>query len=224
MLNKLLVATALVFVVPALGMAGGRATFQGSSPQTHQSTTMHIVWEDENTLRMEVGSDAYMIVRDGKAYTVTMRGNKPVVMEMGGMMKMMGAIAKQANKSKQTPFRKPDEIKATGRTDTVAGIEGQVYVINMTDANGNQKTQEVVLTDEPVVVEMTRSYMNAIGTMFNAQGPVNFWKSLPAEQQGLLRSGDDFYVTEIEATDPPDELFELPAKPMSLGSMFGGAF
>lgn len=223
MRNKISIVIALVLAVPALAVAGGRATFQGSNPKTHQDSTIEIVWQDQHTLRMEAGSsDAWFIIRDGKAYTVTMQGDKPTVMEMGGVMKMFGAMAKkQADKSNQSSFSKPDDIKATGRTETVAGIKGQVYLVKTTDADGNEKTQEVVLTGDPVVVEMTRAYVTAMGDLFDIQGPADFWQALPTERQGLLRSGDDFHVKNVDATNPPDELFELPAKPMSLGSMFG---
>jgi hypothetical protein len=213
----------LIVAVPALAIAGGKATLQAASGTGH-ATTIHIEWQNSRTLRMQTdGGPSYFIARDGKAYSVTMNDGRPMVMDMASMMSMMrGAPKGGAVGAKAPAFADPGSFEATGATETVAGVKGDVYRMQWTDAHGKHKTQDVVLTDDPTVVEMTRAYFGSVSSMFGNSDASRFQDKMPGNDQGLLRVGDQFRVESISHENPADSRFKLPAKPMSLQQMMRG--
>lgn len=215
------IVAVLLIALPALAIAGGKATFEISG-QADATTTL--TWQDAETLRMQSGAQpGYILLRDGKAYSVTNVGGTPRVMALQGMMKMMQGMGKQAGHTPAAPdFGHIDSVETTGDSETVAGIDGHVYQMHWTDADGSKKSGKAVLTGDPLAVEMTHAYLGSVAAMSDSESQTNFQKSLPSGQQGLLRLGDTFRVQSIERADPPASTFELPAKPMDLQQMMGG--
>lgn len=172
-------------------------------------------------LRMNVegqGGDAYMLIRDGKIYSVT--GN--MVIDAGSMMQAAGSQAKTPGDS----MARFHALEATGRNETVAGISGKVHVLDFTDHNGRRQQKEVVLSDDQRVVEMQRAFLRMTKTMADAAGTdtggaADFEAAL--DGRGVLRMGNEMRVAEISGDDPGAGRFELPSKPKSM-SDFGGAF
>lgn len=206
----------LLAALPLTGLAAGSATLG-----TGQATS-RILWQDSDTLRMQQGSNDgdYFLVRDGTAYSVTNRGGKPMVIDMGAMLQMMRGAA--GSQDAQPNLPQPGSFEATGDRETVAGIPGQVYRMQWTDGQGQQHKQEVVLTDDPRVVEMTRAYLGSIGAMFGGESASGFQQAMPADARGLLRVGQDFRLVEISDAQPAESEFELPAEPTSLQDMMRG--
>jgi len=227
-----MIATIVLLSLPCTVLAGGKATIitasQPMQPGRHSksgaSETMTVTWRDANTLRMDMGDQAsYLIMRDGKAYSVTQAGGQVRVMDMSAMMKMMQSMGGQGAKSKsKNPFGRIESIEATGATDTVAGVTGRVYQMRWTEGDGRQKSGEAVLTDDPLVVEMTRAYLGSMSAMIGADNTQSFEKSLPDDDRGMLRMGDQFRIDSISRSDPPASTFTLPAEPMDLQSLMGG--
>src|SRR5699024_8971606 len=112
-----------------------------------------------------------------------------------------------------TSFGHIDSVEATGDNATVAGIDGHVYNIAVTNTDGKSETRKAVLTDDPLVVAMTRVYVDALLTLFAPDIADNLKTKLPADDRGLLRSGQDFRLTAISGEEPDASLFELPAEP-----------
>lgn len=222
---------AIVVLLPCVALAGGKATMVTTSQPVQQPgrsatagtpTTMTITWRDADTLRMDMGNEGdYFIMRDGKAYSVSQSDGETMVMDMEGMGAMVQAMANKGKK-KENPFGSIDSVKATGATDTVAGVKGRVYHMTWTDPDGSHKSGDAVLTDDPLVVEMTRAYLGSMSTMVGAENTESFEKSLPDDDHGMLRMGDQFRIDSISRSDPPASTFTLPAEPMDLQSLMGG--
>lgn len=193
-------------------LAGGSATWSGGGQ------SMHIDWRDADTVRMNTSASDYMLVRDGKAYMVSNRGGQPMVLDWDAMRSMIGAAPVPKT---QGPVGDDAlvSMEATGRTETVAGIEGEYYRITYRD-DGVEKSREVVLSDHPLAVEMTQAWfttMQAIAGSVGGEGSIDF--EFANRELGMLRSGDDFRVTEISGETPPAGDFELPAEPRSIPGM-----
>lgn len=214
----------LALLLPLIAVAGGRATLEAGA--AGGGDVIELTWKDENTLRMQTGSQSdYFIARDGKAYSVTMQGGQPMVMDMQAMMGAVRAMAGQqgGGAAAETPeFVKSGSFEATGKTETVAGIKGEVYRMEWEDPDGKRQVQEAVLTDDPTVVEMTRAYWGSIAAMFGGEEIDDFRNSMPGGKQGLLRVGTQFRVKSISNDTPPDSHFELPAKPMNMQDLMRG--
>lgn len=199
--------------LPAVVLAGGTAVIES------EGKSKQIYWQDDGTLRIG-GADAskYMIMRNGKAYSVSMAGGKPRVFEISGMFKMLTSMAK--SQSNQGALAKVENVEDTGERKTVAGIEGRVYLLTVTNPDGQTKTKRAVLTDNPLVVEMTRIYMSSMWELLGLEnGYEEFMAALPEDHRGLLSSENGFQVKSISEKKPAASLFDLPAKPKSLAEI-----
>ncbi len=209
---------ALLLCLPGLAMADGVATIALDEDQS-----MQLAWQGEQTVRMEVGqADSYMLLRDGSVYSVTNTSGTPRVMNLTSMMKAFGAAAAQQNGG-NSPFGDAhvEKVVDTGKTRTVAGITGKVYQVTAVDADGTTRTTETVLTDNPLVVEMTRAYLGGFMSAF-AESDDKFQETmaaLPGDMKGILASGDGYAIQSISADVPSADYFALPAKPKDLGGM-----
>lgn len=203
---------------PLCAWAAGTATIATNG----ESNTM--AWLDSNTIRfdMSTADDGYMISRDGKAYVVypDEAAGMPPVVEIGDMMRGFAEAASNDEGGKASPLTmRITSIKATGKKETVAGIDGDVYELTTTNKQGKSQTTQAVFTADPLAVEMTAAYLALSKAMMGAEMIAEFTSALPKDKGGLLRMGDDMVVQSI-ATDPPaTSAFELPAKPVNMGDL-----
>src|SRR3546814_17467482 len=135
--------------LPMLALAAGTATIDGKSMSDGAIT---IMWQDDGALRINPDPNTpenYMIIRDGKVYNVSRSDGKPMVMEVGGMLKAFGAMAADSQTGEQAIPAGIESVKATGKSETVAGIEGHVYKVTTVKADGPKKTDEATLSSDP---------------------------------------------------------------------------
>lgn len=207
-----------LLLVPAAALAAGSARLRADTESG--STVMNVSWSGDGALRMDTSdSPGHFIVRDGKAYMVMQQGGRTLVMDLASMMKM--AAGQSGGLPSGNSFGRVESITATGASETVAGIEGRVYEVTWTDGDGKRRSGEVVLTDDPLVAEMTQAYLAAVQAMSGADTTA-YRQSLPEGERGLLRSGDDFRIESISGDAPAADAFELPAEPMDLQKMMQG--
>jgi hypothetical protein len=172
-------------------------------------------------LRMSVGGqgeDAYMLIRDGKIYSVS----GDMVIDAGSMMQAFGGQTKTPGDS----LARFHALEATGRSETVAGISGEVHVLDFTDHDGRRQQKDVVLSEDDRVVALQEAFLRMTKTMAEATGTdTGGAADLEAalDGRGVLRMGNEMRVTEISGETPAAERFELPSEPKSMGD-FGGAF
>lgn len=205
--------------------ASGVAVFHGKKAQ---DSTIELEYLNRNTIRMNIkqkdAGDSYMLIRDGKAYTVSVQNGKTHVMDMaslGGMAKNMG-IGSSDNFDQELL-----KVKKTGRKETVAGYKGDVYSLTWRDQKGTH-TSDAVLSSHRNVREFSKAWMNMARIMARSMSgeplsDTSIWNFLATEDKGMLRFGDDFIVTSIVSKDINKNRFILPAKPMQMpgfGNMF----
>lgn len=216
-------------LLPGIALAGGTATLvtteqpmqMEGKASNHSPTTMTITWRDEKTLRMdfaEAGADTYLIMRDGKTYSISDNDGQPLVMDMSAMGGLVKSMLPKGGDSEH-PFGSIDSIKSTNTKETVAGIEGQVYQMQWTDPDGSKQFGEAVLTNDPLVVEMTQAYLGAMSAMVGDEYTRVYQDAMPDDNKGLLKVGKQFYVESISDKELPAASFELPAKPMDLRNL-----
>lgn len=206
----------------ALSPLGARAAGTATIETGGQSNTM--VWLNLNTIRFDIPSadDSYIVARDGKIYMVNTAagGDMPHVMEIGGMMQGLAQMGSSPQSDKTSPLAmRITSIKATGKEETVAGIEGEVYELTTTDNKGKSRATQAVFTDDPLVVEMTAAYLAFTEALMGAEAMTEFKTALPKGKSGLLRAGNDMVVQSIDADRPAANMFELPAEPVNISDM-----
>lgn len=222
-------AVFVLLLAPLPLVAGGKAVIEVG--QGSDRAHMQVEYDDAGALRMEAGQlgHSYTLLRDGNLYSVTDQpGQPPRVIDMAAMMRLAGNMAATVN---HDPLGATDEVAAitrlhdTGRTETVAGIQGRVHQLTYTDEAGSQETVELVLSDDRRVRDMQRA-MQAMGlVMARAIGQVDaaeanlLQERLDDTGQGMLRYGDQYRLVEVSGQTPPASRFQLPAEPMAIPGM-----
>lgn len=206
---------ALAAWIPLSAWAGGTAVVQAGGEISR------LAWQTQGPVRIgRQDANDYVLVRDGKAYSVSYRGRTPMVMEIGGLLQGLGAVA-QSRPNQYLPDR-VDSIQDTGKAETVAGIQGHVYRLTVTDTQGKIHRTDAVLTNEPLAVNMTETYLNTMQALFGSSVTEKLTGSLPANRRGILRLGKDFVLKSISSQEPPANQFALPAQPTNLQNLLQG--
>lgn len=217
-----LAAPALLLLTSTATLAGTAVIEAGSGKDVHRVDLEY----RPGLLRMQPqgAEEGTMIARDGKVYTV----GQGMVIEISSVMGMMGE--QLAN----TASNGPDDVRRfvgfnnTGRRETVAGIGGEVYVLQYEDGNGKVVSEEMVVSKDAKARELSEA-MEGMTTSMRAA----MKKAETAEERklsaalkgyGVLRFGQDFRVVSLSDKTPAASRFELPAAPTQmpdLGGMFG---
>lgn len=214
---------ALLACVPVWALAAGSATFDSGGGDTSR---MH--WQDAQTVRMDMADgDGHMVLRQGKLYMVSAQAGSgiPPVLEIGSMMQGFAQAFDAGNGDPNVAealSSRVQSVQKTGKTETVAGIRGEVHNIVFVDSQGKTDQVQAVLTSDGQVVEMTEAYLAFTGAMIGSERVADFSQAMPKGQRGLLRLGDDLRVQAISGQSPDAKLFELPAAPVSMGDMMKG--
>lgn len=211
-----------LLVVPGIAQAG-KATVEstegGSAEIEYAVGLLRVGTPDMN---------GYMLMRDDTMYIVSLEGGTPMVFNASSMMKGMSQGATQmAPSGLMNEFV---DLKDTGRNESIAGVDGDVYTFTFKDDKGNEQTEEVVLSDDERAIEFRDALfsMSAIAEDIAGEEAMEQRKDLQKRMEsmdvGVLRYGQEMRITAISNEKIPTERFELPAEPMDmqgLGSMLG---
>lgn len=211
--SKLALAAALL---PLAAMAAGTATLEGDGD------TMEVMWQDTDNARFgQADDDDYMLMQSGKVYLVMHEGGAPQVLDIGDMAQMFMAFLDEDTLNELMP-ETVDNIKATGKSETIAGIKGDVYEISYTTGSGETETREAVLTGNKTVTELTDVALHTFRTLTGTPELGRFVDDLPKDRRGILRLDDSHILASISDRKPDDSLFELPGKPQGLQDLMKG--
>lgn len=210
--------------IPGLATAGTAVIEGGSGTDTSRMALEY----RPGLLRMQPqsGEDGTAIVRDGKIYSIA----GGMVIEISAVMGQLGQAMMQGTGTGPDKVGRFISLKNTGRTETVAGIKGEIHDIQYEDEDGQLVTEQMVLTRDKRAREMREALEMMATTLRTAlQHPETAEeKKLAAafSSYGMLRYGNDFRVISLTDDTPAASRFELPAAPTQLpdfGSLLGGA-
>ena len=194
------------------------------------SHSMSFEYLDEQTARIDVSLDgnhngtSYTLFRDGKVYGVSNLSGKIMVVDISSM-KGVRSITGRSNPNPGTFEIKLLELSPTGKGESVAGIEGDVYQIVWRDEKGKLHDETAVLSSDPRAKEWTTQWLKASNEMQRAilgKAPEsNISDRLKQEGKGLLRLGTSLRVTSLTPSRNNNQ-FELPAEPVSMPDFGAG--
>ncbi len=184
--------------LPGMARAGGHATLEMGS----NGTQLRIEWRDPATVRLNMasvsGSTIYFLLRAGKYYMIRNGTVMPQLALPGMFLKRAGAAAQ------------PTLVGPTG-SETIAGIRGDVYRLNWPSATkGRGRAKDIVLSDNPLVIEMTKAWIANAAGMPNSQMRDSKALSEIYQNKGALRIGKFFLVVSIDGVMPPTSDFVVP--------------
>lgn len=222
-MKRLTVAVMAVFF-SAVASAGGTAVI-GTDHASEQVTLEYA--DGKIRLGAEQQGDNYIIVEGDKVYAVTYENGRPVVLDLAAMGKMLGAVGGTAGQLPLQMGRQIGEIlelRSLGRNETLAGITGQLHELVYLDAEGDRQTEEVVLSTDPAVCELTQVMLQLSRVLVTILGqPVDpldaLERILQNGRQGLLRIGSEVRLASLSTKTPAVERFVLPAQPGSMPNL-----
>lgn len=202
-------ASLLLTLMSAAALAAGSAVVEGNDGTQRQRVSLEYSG-DKLRMDMPQQANATLIVRDGTAYGIV-AGMVLDLRTMLGMLAQRGLYPPTAGPDDLGRYRGLDD---TGRRETVAGIEGAVYRLRYEDPQGQAHSEELVLSGDRRVSELTAA-VDAIARRFRAmagQAAIPDEAALRAavQGQGVLRYGDAFRVISLGAA-PAASRFEIPS-------------
>lgn len=214
------VAGIIILMLGFLGSAhaGGSATISSSEGDLVRMEYLG----DKLSMSVSEG-DERMILRDGKMFMIS----GDTVIDTSSMLGMLGQQIPNVGPEDVDQFK---SLESTGRNETVAGVKGEVHVLKYVDADGQAHSKELVLSNDPRAVALSKALSNMASTMSKltqvptTDGNARFEAALKG--RGLLRADQDFKVVRFDNA-PAASRFELPSAPQSIpdlqGLMGGGA-
>lgn len=212
----------LAFVsTSVVALDGGKATLVSDGAQTQ------VEFLEPDKLRVaEPNTGGYMLMTDGKLYTVMSEGGQTMVIDLAAAMASMGDAMQQEGFWDED-IQSVKSVEATGDKEMVAGIEGEVYEMTFVNGQGQTETSTLVLSDNPQVAALTR-VMHRMSEILIGAGGGNMPQSFIDMKQhvldknlGVLRQGTDFEIAMMSDDAPDASRFVLPAEPMDLSGMYG---
>jgi len=215
----------LITMSAACTMLASSLALAGAANVTSQDgTKMKFEYRNQD-LRIDMkGQDGYMLVTGGSMYVVSVSNGQTMVIDMKQARNMFGNMADTA-----TPSVVEGELlsfERAGRTEVVAGIEGEVYEVRFVDADGKERSSDMVLSGDPRAKEFrdamfTMAHSAIAASSQQSDSADDMQQRLRAENKGVLRFGDDMTVTALSDRVIDKSRFVLPAEPTDLSAMGG---
>ncbi len=192
--------------------------------ETADGNRMKFEYEDDK-VRINTGQEgSYLIINNDGMYVVSSTDGQPMVFDAG---KVMGMFGDMSSTTPSVASSAVVSLKETGRRETRAGIKGEIYNLEYVDkSSGETKTTELVLSDDPRAIRLSKA-MNGMATAIvkamgqSPEGVDELQTHMAKLDKGVLRYGDDMWVSAISDKKVASDRFVLPAAPTDLSSMSG---
>ena len=221
--------TFLLLTAFASASLAGAGEIEMESKADSETVLMTFSYDGQDLARMAMQSKdregkGSMIMRDGKIYSAVTSDGQTVVIDMADMSKLASSFSNQ-DQSTELFYSKLISLDKTGKTESIAGIKGDVYTM-VWDDNGTPRTSEIVLSQDKAVVDYTRAWINfgdRMADIFDIQreSENDLRDTIVDEKVGILRMDDQFILTSLTTKRPSPATFELPAEPMEVPNMEG---
>lgn len=176
---------------------------------------MTIYYKNDDAIRIAVGHGTYMLVTADKVYSVTDNDGKLMVMDMdqvGQFAKQFEGMRPKTENAAPKPSNMPT-FKKTGRTETIAGYEGDVYSVT---ADG--RTEEFVASQNKDVIALNNAFFQMAKRMSQTLGQdraeqldATMRMAEAKKMGGMLRYSDDMVLQSLTKQDMGADFYKLPA-------------
>ena len=142
-----------------------------------------------------------------KIYMLSTENGKTTVVDMDQMRSMMGAFGEGAQRQEKP--EKPDfKITKTGKKETVAGIKGEVWIIEGNE-DGEHFKDKIVVTKDKRVIKTTNAMMHLFSNM--SGGATEDTGSIFELEKGYATiKADGLVLKSFKEKKLPKSEYELP--------------
>ncbi len=161
---------------------------------------------------------------DDKIYSVTYENGKAKVIDFDQMRSMMESLGGQELQKEKV--EKPDfKITKTGKKEKVAGISGEVWIIEGSN-KGEAYKDKIVVTKDKRVIKAVRSMMDMFSKM-SAEETEDMGNIFEFEKGYATIKADGFVLKSFKEKKLPKSDYELPKdaqmqKMPNIAALFGG--
>ncbi len=180
---------------------------------------------DGSDARVDVSgvSQGYLLLRDGRLYSVMRMNGSPVVLDAQAAAGLLGGLAW---KPSPRMIGSLTGLEPTGARQTVAGRAGEVYEVSYRDLEGRDHSGQGVLGRQPEVRALTRilgQIAERLQTSAQApgQGLEQVSRTLEDRGLGVLAYGPEFRVEKLTVAPLAPGRLDLPAPPSELPGDLG---
>lgn len=198
-----LVLVPLLAWLPLSADADTVATYVAKSKDNSRALTFS--YRNDQAVRIDVGDGAYMLVSGAKAYMVSTRNGETSVIDLQHNLPQLSPPAK--------PKSKPGtgKVMKTGRTETIAGISGEVW--ELIDSEGRK--HDMVVSNDKRVRALGKALATFAKRMGQAAGADMSMDTAvrEAQMQGgiMLRFDQTMVLQSLDDRSLPANHYQLPA-------------
>lgn len=208
----------ITIILSLLNALGAQAATVAIWELPSKGMTFKVAYKDADNIRISIEEDLYLLVKDSGLFMVS----NSSVLDINALRKKIqdwSLVRYMAEKvearSKRVPS--PENIKATGKHETVAGIEGEIFRATISNPEtGLEEEREIVLTSDKKLLKLKKA-MNEIADKnmetFHNKGframRNSMRNSFPSEMS-ILRYGSKFQVASLTEQSIDQKHFELP--------------
>lgn len=209
--------TALTFSFPAWA--------DGTAVMVSEDGKVKVEFTSSGMLRMDDASgEGYMLMRDGKLYSVIEDGGSVMVFDIAAAIASVGSLGQQGG-FWDAEMVELVAMKATGGSEEVDGLKGHIYEMTYRNRAGHQHTDTIVLTKDKTAALLTQASLTMASILIAATGESispAFDKMADFTRDGgwgVLRQGESYRLTQVQDVAVDASRFVLPAEPMQIPSM-----
>jgi hypothetical protein len=230
-MRHLFVICLLLFASTAIAATDIVATYEYSD-----GNKVTIVTRDTQHVRMETSPTSYMLLKEGKVYSVSQDDTGQwMVMDMdqlkgmssnSGFMSLFGGTDPDPDPEPEIIYSAVYE--KTGQKEKIAGYTGYVYNVEVTENGQIVRRDEVVLTSHSDLKKVNEAWTTMSSKMSESMGQ-EMSKSLEeatkeakeAGYGGMLRYGDEMKLYSLRKMNLETSYYQFPqgAKMVEMGAM-----
>lgn len=216
MIKHCLLVAILVCAVAAHADIKGTYRFQDGQQ-------MELFYRNPEQIRMTIGSDAQLVVKNGKSWMLTRQAGQWLALDAAQMGSVMQAMGQQASSPSPAGDSGEITVRSLDRKEMVAGYEGEVWEIS----DGRDR-YEVVLSEHPDVRALTEGWRQMADkltqnlSVADTRHLQEALQALPGEKTGLLRQGNNLVLLGVDKqVSPADVDFPPGTQKMEMPSIPG---
>ena len=227
MTSRMTVAIISAGLSGGVAFADGRATIESPTPEGVRA--IEVAWGGQGRARFDVAqTGAYMLALDGTLYAVANAGGMgTTVMDLSSLPQMSANMPSQGggDVGGDISIQRAEEvvsIEPTGRTETIAGMQGELHMVTWIDEADERHTDNAVLSDAPLALEIAAAFETLAETTSSSGEVDPRQRAVRDRGLAILRYADSYVVVSASEDGRPAGAFELPAEPTDLSAMMQG--
>lgn len=172
------------------------AELKGSYQLNKNRQKIDLYFADDQHIRADLDNKGQLVMKGADIWLLKRQGEQWLAVNAD----QVGGLLKAAQAEHPVSKLEPISLRATDRSEVVAGYKGRIYI-----ATSGDKTTELVLSDNPEVLALTSGWRKLavkVGEHLGAEQAAQLQQvldSLPAKGMGgLLREGDNLTLAAVD--------------------------